>query len=65
VCVAALLISTGDFQQFQGVRHFQVLRSQIQQDFNRNKYFNPQEALEYGLVDRVIKPPRTQALGVA
>ena len=38
---------------------------QIQQDFNRNKYFNPQEALEYGLVDRVIKPPRTQALGVA
>jgi len=38
---------------------------QIQHDFNRNKYFNPQEALEYGLVDRVIKPPRTQALGVS
>ena len=39
--------------------------AQIQHDFNRNKYFNPQEALEYGLVDRVIKPPRTQALGVS
>ena len=38
---------------------------QIQKDFNRNKYFNPQEALDYGLIDNVLRPPRSQSLGVA
>ncbi|KAK9814397.1 hypothetical protein WJX72_005299 [[Myrmecia] bisecta] len=34
----------------------------IQHDFNRNKYFDTEEAKAYGLIDQVIKPPRTQAL---
>ncbi len=38
--------------------------AQIQHDFNRNKYFDTSEALEYGIIDRVIKPPRTRVLGV-
>ena len=38
--------------------------AQIQHDFNRNKYFDTQEALEYGVIDRIIKPPRTRVLGV-
>ncbi len=38
--------------------------AQIQHDFNRNKYFDTSEALEYGIIDRVIRPPRTQVLGV-
>jgi ATP-dependent Clp protease protease subunit len=36
----------------------------IQHDFNRNKYFTAQSAQEYGLIDRILKPPRTQSLGV-
>ena len=38
--------------------------AQIQHDFNRNKYFDTKEALEYGVIDRIIKPPRTRVLGV-
>lgn len=38
---------------------------QIQRDFNRNMYFNPQEALEYGLIDNILRPPRSQSLGIS
>ncbi|GMH33991.1 hypothetical protein BSKO_01825 [Bryopsis sp. KO-2023] len=31
----------------------------VYKDFGRNKYFNAQEAIEYGVVDQVIRPPRT------
>lgn len=31
---------------------------QVQFDFNRNKYFSSDEALEYGVIDKIIKPPR-------
>lgn len=31
-------------------------------DFGRNKYFNAQEALEYGIVDKIIKPSRSKIL---
>lgn len=31
-------------------------------DFGRNKYFNAEEALEYGIVDRIIKPSRSKIL---
>ena len=41
-----------------------VRGAQIQHDFNRNKYFDTKEALEYGVIDRIIKPPRTRVLGV-
>ena len=41
-----------------------VLRMQVQFDFNRNKYFDTDEALEYGIIDQVVKPLRTQTLGV-
>lgn len=37
---------------------------QVQHDFNRNYYFNTQEAKEYGLIDNIIKPPRSAMLGV-
>lgn len=37
----------------------------IQKDFNRNMYFNPAEALEYGLIDNVLRPPRSQSLGIS
>eukprot|EP00891_Asterochloris_glomerata_P001671 jgi/Astpho2/1671/Aster-04104 len=36
----------------------------VQHDFNRNFYFDANEALEYGIIDRIIKPPRSQSLGV-
>lgn len=36
----------------------------VHHDFNRNKYFSAQEALDYGLIDRILKPPRSQALGL-
>lgn len=38
--------------------------TQIQFDFNRNKYFDTKEALEYGIIDQVVRPLRTQTLGV-
>jgi ATP-dependent protease ClpP protease subunit len=31
---------------------------QIQHDFNRDKYFSPEEAKEYGIVDTILKPSR-------
>lgn len=31
-------------------------------DFSRNKYFDAKEALEYGIVDNIVKPARAQAL---
>ncbi|OIV93510.1 hypothetical protein TanjilG_21763 [Lupinus angustifolius] len=33
----------------------------ITQDLSRMKRFNAQEALEYGLIDRVVRPPRIKA----
>ncbi|CAJ1943482.1 unnamed protein product [Sphenostylis stenocarpa] len=33
----------------------------ITQDLSRMKRFNSQEALEYGLVDRIVRPPRIKA----
>ncbi|CAL5226195.1 g9031 [Coccomyxa viridis] len=36
----------------------------VQFDFNRNKYFDTKEALEYGIIDQVVRPLRTQALGI-
>lgn len=30
-------------------------------DFSRNKYFDAQEALEYGIVDNIVKPARAMA----
>jgi len=30
----------------------------VQFDFNRNKYFSADAALEYGVIDRIIQPPR-------
>ena len=31
----------------------------IQHDFNRNCYFNTEEAVSYGLIDKILPPPRT------
>ncbi|KAK9844699.1 hypothetical protein WJX74_005670 [Apatococcus lobatus] len=36
----------------------------VQHDFNRNKFFDAQEAKDYGIVDQIIRPPRSQSLGV-
>lgn len=33
----------------------------INQDLRRMKRFNAQEALEYGLIDRIVRPPRIKA----
>ncbi|KAM3343748.1 ATP-dependent Clp protease proteolytic subunit-related protein 2, chloroplastic [Capsicum galapagoense] len=33
----------------------------IHKDLDRTKRFNAQEALEYGLIDRIIRPPRVKA----
>lgn len=30
----------------------------VQYDFNRNKYFDAESAREYGIIDKVLKPPR-------
>lgn len=34
---------------------------QINKDLSRLKRFNAQEALEYGLIDRIVRPPRIKA----
>lgn len=34
---------------------------QINKDLSRMKRFNAQEALEYGLIDRIARPPRIKA----
>lgn len=34
---------------------------QINKDLSRMKRFNAQEALEYGLIDRIVRPPRIKA----
>ncbi|KAH9622234.1 hypothetical protein KSS87_013051 [Heliosperma pusillum] len=36
-------------------------RTYINEDLGRPKRFNAQEALEYGLIDRVVRPPRIKA----
>ena len=41
-----------------------ICHVQVQFDFNRNKYFDTKEALEYGIIDQVVRPLRTQALGI-
>lgn len=33
----------------------------IHKDLSRMKRFSPQEALEYGLIDRIVRPPRIKA----
>lgn len=32
------------------------------QDFSRNRYFSAQDAVDYGLVDKILPPPRTKIL---
>ena len=39
--------------------------AEVQRDFNRNKYFNAEEALAYGVIDRILPPPRTLAQELA
>lgn len=34
---------------------------QINKDLSRMKRFNAQQALEYGLIDRIVRPPRIKA----
>ncbi|KAL1535160.1 ATP-dependent Clp protease proteolytic subunit-related protein 2, chloroplastic [Salvia divinorum] len=29
----------------------------LEKDLSRGKHFNTQEALEYGLIDRIVRPP--------
>jgi len=36
--------------------------AQVFQDFSRDRYFSAQEALEYGLVDVVLPPPKRSIL---
>lgn len=35
--------------------------AQVHKDLSRMKRFNAQEALEYGLIDRIIRPSRAKA----
>ncbi len=35
----------------------------IARDFERDYYMNPQEAVEYGIIDKVLKSPRNKASG--
>lgn len=32
------------------------------QDFSRNRYFSAQDAVDYGLVDKILPPPRSKIL---
>ena len=36
----------------------------VARDFSRNKYFDAKEALEYGVIDNIVKPSRSAMLGV-
>lgn len=42
-----------------------LLHYQIYNDLSRMKRFNAQEALEYGLIDRIVRPPRIKADAVS
>lgn len=37
---------------------------QVAYDFSRNKYFSTEEALEYGVIDNIVKPKRSALAGV-
>ena len=37
---------------------------EIAQDFSRNKYFDAKEAADYGLIDTIVRPRRSAALGI-
>lgn len=37
--------------------------SQLQVELNRNKYMDPKGALEYGVIDQIVKPKRKEILG--
>lgn len=51
--------------ELQGTVPYSIVHMlQVQHDFNRNYYFNTQEAKEYGIIDNIIKPPRSAMLGV-
>ncbi len=54
---------TGHCQEIYWIKRL-VSYVQVQFDFNRNKYFDTKEALEYGIIDQVVRPLRTQALGI-
>jgi ATP-dependent Clp protease protease subunit len=36
----------------------------VAKDFSRNKYFDAEEALAYGVIDQIVGKPRSAALGV-
>ncbi len=36
---------------------------QLQKELNRNKYLDPKGALEYGVIDQIVKPKRKEILG--
>jgi ATP-dependent Clp protease protease subunit len=37
---------------------------QIKHDFNRDRYFSPDEAVKYGVIDKIIYPKRSAMLGL-
>jgi len=36
----------------------------IKRDFDRDRYFSPDQAVDYGVIDRIIYPKRSSALGL-
>ncbi len=64
MCLLGALKITWRFFGGQCWSEMLVAHVQVQFDFNRNKYFDTKEALEYGIIDQVVRPLRTQALGI-
>jgi ATP-dependent Clp protease protease subunit len=45
-------------------RHTGKGEEQVAQDISRPKYFNPYEAIEYGIIDRVLEPEEAEVRAV-
>lgn len=45
------------------LHYFTANLLQLQVELNRNKYMDPKGALEYGVIDQIVKPKRKEILG--
>lgn len=58
ICGVHLIVSIFESVDYTGLKSNIIAYTQISKDLGRVKRFKAQEALEYGLIDRILKPAR-------